>query len=373
MARGLVNRAPTISVVGGWGQATKAFVKREKAVTSISGKLVKAHPAPRIIQGRSLDVKVATGPFTWAFGKQVAKAYNPQGLFLYAGSRSSEEVGYFFDNAPAKCGLGQWYAVDCKRWDRSVGPTPLAMLWQEYKACGASKECLEALKGRNRKRFGVTSKGWKFSRVGQVASGDGDTSAGNSRLHLVMLEACSSVNAAVVAGDDCLVHTSNIDIVLSQYRLGGFEPVLANEIDFCSAVFWPTEAGSVLGPKIGRVLGKTFYCLRRFDDYRPWLRGVCLSLRNMCSFVPILRALVPRLLSLCGSGKVWRDQDHDYKIHATSSHEVVEETWAVFQDRYGLDESDACDLELQIATMQLGDELCDIRWTQIVERDIIGV
>jgi hypothetical protein len=390
-AKGLVERASSTSVLDGHGQTIKAFVKREKAVTSINHTLVKSNPAPRIIQGRSVDVKIATGPFTWAYGKRLSAVYNSDGLFMYTGGASAEEIGRFKELAVERVvtaydgpltkdefrALLRWVAVDCKRWDRSVGPDPLRKLNQEYREVGAPKECLIALKGRHGKRFAVSSRGWHFTRTAQVSSGDGDTSGGNTRVHLVMLEASDDALAAMASGDDalCLVITGTEESLCDHYRKGGFTPVLAKEVDFCSSIFWPTSDGLVLGPKIGRVLGKTFYCMNRFDsgDYLPWLRGVCLSLRTTCSYVPILRVLVPRLLSLCGRGKVWRESAHEYKNWASTSHSCIEQTWDFVMDRYGLDESDIEDMENEIAQVTIGQSLEGDRWVALVQRDIVGV
>jgi len=351
----------------------KAFVKREKAITSINGIPTKVGAAPRIIQGRSVEVKIATGPFTWAFGKRIAEIYNSDGYFLYAGSRSGEEIGEFFDKIPGLFGSGRWWAVDARRWDRSVGPSPMALLFDEYRDSGAPTDCLEALAGRDKVRKGTSSRGWHYTRRAQVSSGDGDTSAGNTRAHLVLLEACEAVKAAIAHGDDAVIFADDIEPVLQQYQVGDFVPVLADEVDFCSSLFWPTPDGSVLGPKVGRVLGKTFHCAKRFDpDYLPWLRGVCLSLRTSCSFVPILRILIPRLLLLCGEGKVWRDDHHDYKSLAIASHDVCDETWTLFYQRYGLHESDVLNMEEELSGLTIGTTLLGDRWTSLVERDIVG-
>jgi hypothetical protein len=377
-ARGLIARDPSTSVLGGHGQEIKAFVKREKAVTAIRDTPIKKSPAPRIIQGRSVDVKIATGPFTWAYGKRLAIAYGPDQNYLYAGGRTAEEIGRFFEELPRRWGnmpFLHWIAVDCSRWDRSVGPTPMACLYDEYKNCGAPKDCLIALKGRDGKRKARSAGGWRFTRRAQVASGDGDTSGGNSRVHLVMLESCHAVCGAIVHGDDAVIYTDDPETVLRHYRQGGFDPVMAPEIDFCSGLFWPTSDGPVLGPKIGRVLAKTFHSVHFFEsgNYIPWLRGVCLSLRNSCSFIPILRALIPRLLYLCGEGKVWRDDAHHYKSMASTSHSIVEETWNFMLERYGLDEADVASMEIEIRGLTIGSLLEGERWVALVHRDIVGI
>jgi len=335
----------------------KAFVKREKRISKVGTVRTKKSFAPRLIQGRSVSVKVATGPFTWAYGKALMRVYGLDGYFMYAGGRSAEEIGAFKDRISwqfreTAC---EWFAVDCKRWDRSVGPTPLRLLSREYASVGAPRECLLALADRGGVRRGVTQGGIKFKRVGQVSSGDGDTSGGNSRLHLILLEQCCC--AAIVSGDDALVFTDNIENVLDHYRQGDFTPIVnTKEVDFCSSLFYPTPEGSVMGPKIGRVLGKTFHSMHRSSngDYMPWLRGVCLSMKHTCTYVPILRVLVPRLLELSGEGKVLRDHGHQYKSMAVQSHDVCEETWEFMYERYGLGESDVLAIETKLRTVELG-------------------
>jgi hypothetical protein len=335
----------------------KAFVKREKRISRIGAVPTKESFAPRLIQGRSVSVKVATGPFTWAYGKALMRTYGLDGDFMYAGGRSAEEIGSFKDRISwqyreTAC---EWFAIDCKRWDRSVGPTPLRLLNQEYAFLGAPRECLLAFADRGDVRTGVTQGGIKYKRTGQVSSGDGDTSGGNSRIHLVLLEQLAK--AAIVSGDDALVFTDDINGILNLYRQGDFTPIVnTKEVDFCSSLFYPTTDGSVMGPKIGRVIGKTFHSMHKSSngDYMPWLRGVCLSMKHTCSYVPILRVLIPRLLEISGEGKVWRDHGHQYKSMAVQSHDVCDETWEFMYERYGLGESDVLAIESKLRTVELG-------------------
>lgn len=372
-ARGQVENA-NVSVPTRNDLVIKAFVKREKRVSEVCGIATKLSFVPRLIQGRSVNVKVATGPFTWAYGKALARVYNLDGHYLYTGGRSAEEIGNFYDRIEHQYrGLGyEWKAIDCKRWDRTVGPRPMFLLKREYAKVGAGRDVLLTFANRHSKRYGVTQGGIRFVRTSQVSSGDGDTSAGNSRIHLVLLEACQCVKAAMVSGDDALVFTKNISGVEDCYRSGGFTPVVnIREIDFCSGLFYPTSSGTVLGPKIGRVLGKTFHSMYKSPngDYMPWLRGVCLSMKMSCTFVPILRVLIPRLLELAGSGKVYREHSHQYKSLAVTSHEVCEETWSFMIERYDLDETDILAIESELQTAELG-------WTynpaliSIIERDL---
>jgi hypothetical protein len=371
-ARGKIQTAPTIAAPNKRDQLMQAFVKRELAVSKIATTPTKVDPVPRIIQGRSVAIKVATGRFTWAYGKALRTVYPTDSLYVYGGGCSSEDIGQAFDRiaVSGEAGAGKWYAFDCKRFDRTVGPAPMACLYDEYKACGAPRDCLAALAGRDGERVGSTRNGILFSRIAQVSSGDGDTTCGNSRIHLVLLEACPVVGAAIVMGDDAVVWTDNPGAVCDAYRAGGLEPKVSPDLDFCSALFWPTEEGSVLGPKIGRLLGKTFHAMNKMDGgYQPWLRGVCLGLLTSCSHVPILRVLVPHMLGLAGQGPVHRPDDYRYKLRSEQMHVACPTTWEFTQLRYGLSESDVISMEQEVSQLSLGQALTGERWIDLVRRD----
>lgn len=372
-ARGLINAAPTVAAVEASDRPMQAFVKRELAVESVQGQPLKLDPVPRIIQGRSLPIKVATGPWTWRFGKALRTTYPASGSFVYGGGCSSEELGEVIDRVT--CQLtddgGAWVAFDCKRFDRTVGPTPMRMLYREYVQCGAPTDCLAALAGRDGVRRGSTRNGIRYSRHAQVSSGDGDTTAGNSRIHLVLLEACPSVQAAIVMGDDAVVWTSDASEVATAYRQGGFEPKVSADLDFCSSLFWPSDQGTTLGPKIGRLIGKTFHSMNKIEgSYLRWLRGVCLGLDLSCSHVPILRVLIPHMLSLCGDGPVLRSDDFEYKTRSTERRCTTESTWDYMFERYSLSESDVLDMEAEILRVDIGSVLVGQHWVDLVQRDV---
>jgi len=358
-----------------------AFVKRELAVFSIDGCQVKEVLKPRLIQGRRPVVRLATGPSTWAYGKALADAYHyAWSRLVYAGGMTAEGIGDWYARMTqqlchAVAGrMPVWVSIDCTRWDSTVGPTPMSLLYGEYTRAGFTDDALHALKGRDGTRKGRTAGGIKYKVTATVASGDGDTSAGNSRLHLVMLESCPAVLAGAVMGDDSLIYTRDVEAVLEHYRKGGMQPELAPDIDFCSQLVWPVGDGKfVLGPKIGRVLSKTFQCRHLMPGrYLGWLRGVCIGMNCSASFVPILRVLVPRLEQLSGHSRVVDVDDYPEKIRASQRHEVSDETWEFFFVRYGVSKVRALELESQIARMELGDVLRASEFKGFVTRDIIG-
>jgi len=384
LSKGLVQRHPSNYVIDRKALVIKAFVKVEKHVAIVGTHIVKPNRVPRLIQGRSLAVKVATGPFTHSYGKTMMSCYGVDSDYVYTSGMSSEDIGLLFTTIPQRVvresnafsnNLKEpcWHAIDCKRFDRSVGPSPLLLLYQEYKRCGAPKDCLLAYKNRHKRQFGATRNGIRYARTAQVNSGDGDTSAGNSRMHLVMLEACPHVYGCLVHGDDAVILTNDIESVMAWYVLHDFVPVLAPDIDFCSSLFWPTADGIVLGPKVGRVLAKSFQSMRKFHEYEPWIRGVMLSTRFSWSFIPILRAINERFLHLLGDGKVQRDCDHVYKSRAVGEHECCTDTFAFFEERYSLSENEVLALEESIRnSLNIGDVLKDPAYLQIVKRDVLG-
>ena len=374
IAKSLVKRARSVANLDRRQLKLKSFVKVEKHIVSVGTKIVKSDRVPRLIQGRSLCVKIDTGPFTSSYGKMMMLVYGPSGNFVYTSGLSAETIGDCFTHIPIRIKHkgARWYAIDCKRFDRSVGPSPLHELYLEYKKCGAPVECLNAFANRHKEQFGATRNGIRYTRRAQVNSGDGDTSAGNSRIHLVLLESCPHAYGALVHGDDAVILTDDIEAVMDWYRKGDLVPVLAPEIDFCSGLFYPTNNGIVLGPKIGRVLAKGFQSMRKFESYRPWLRGVLLSIRNSSSFVPILRVLVETMLKRVGVGKVFRESNFKYKSLANSSHECSEETFAFFEKRYGISENGVLFYESMIRnTFRIGDILDDPVFLTLVERDVL--
>lgn len=374
-ARGLLTHASSIGPSEGSALTIKAFIKREKHIESVDGQTTKTDRVPRLIQGRSLSVKIDTGPFTWRYGQKLKQVYGAESNFVYGGGMSAEQIGDCYEMIPLRAAVqgAGWHAIDCKRFDRSIGPSPLLQLYLEYKKIGAPLETLLAFSNRHGVQSGKTQNGIRYKRRAEVNSGDGDTSAGNSRIHLVLLESCPDVYGAIVHGDDAVIYTDNILAVCEWYRGGDLDPVLAPDIDFCSGLFYPTADGVVLGPKIGRVIAKTFQALNKFEDYDPWLRGVLLSIRSSCSFVPILRVIVETLLERVGHGKVYRKKSYEYKSMANRCHECSHDTFVFFEKRYGLSEADCYFYEAMLkSTLEIGMVLTDQVFIDLVYRDVIG-
>jgi len=244
----------------------------------------------------------------------------------------------------------------------------------------------------------------------QVQSGDGDTTSGNSCTHikadlslvstaaLVRLEPShaditamdtTSAHAAlrtgfhdtsqefrsIVLGDDgvkiatpdFLDNVGGAEGLKGHWFKHGFRDIdvsfsSINCAEFCSSRFWPTmdKPYRVLGPKIGRVLAKTFYVKYPLPrkKHLGWLLAVCIGMRDSVMHVPILRVVIPRLIELTTTAGAVAidltelDRHFDHKIKAERAHRASDETWDMVDELYGITKQEVLALEDEIQGLQ---------------------
>lgn len=414
-----------------------AFIKREWKplhVDRASGDY-KTVGDPRVIQGRSDKFKVAMGPWMWTYGKQLRSAWHWKNgsVINCASGQTAEAVGAWFHAAITQIVQPVCIVQDVPRWDSQVSPPAKAKLLDTYIRLGAPQNVikirsLESLQGRFRQ-------GTRYTTVGQVQSGDGDTSVGNDDIHgsgdlaLACLTALEYVeknisdhgvdeltgltsveynkatrdelkkSARRALVDNMLtnvvsqhVNTSNLRVTVlgddgskvfsREYfdRIGGlkgykawweslgfsdtdFAIVTPDEMEFCSSRFWPVvtdgQPSRVLGPKIGRMLSKTFYVKSEIPDklHEAWLKSVCVGVEKDVSFIPILRVVVKTLLRLTSAAPDlpmsyfarYGVKDFEEKVRANSPHEVCDDTWCLMETLYGCTKSEVLEVERLIA------------------------
>jgi hypothetical protein len=153
----------------------------------------------------------------------------------------------------------------------------------------------------------------------------------------------------------------------------GFSPVLTTgdhpfDGDFCSGLFWPCsdrdgKNAIVHGSKPGRVLVKGFWCIQA--DARPlaWARGVALGMRHDTHHIPVVRALVRRVLQLT-EGVQAVVVRNEFKFHASQSYEANNDTFYCFHRRYGLSPDHVAQLEDTIEQLPLHSRW----WHPLLER-----
>lgn len=386
----------------------EAFIKREWKPVHIDKILDVSQKMgdPRVIQGRSANFKVAMGPWMWSFGKQLSSAWHPSGdsIISVASGVSAEMVGAWLcatmDELPNPVIIDS----DVPRWDAQVCPAAKTQLCATYDALGAPSNVLKIrstvhLGGRFRK-------GTSYTTTGQVQSGDGDTSAGNCQIHgcvdLGFLISCilrdheanippgwiveeqieilrqklrtqTSMKTIVLGDDGVKVFSGEFWEACGRLYplwwedhgfLGTkFSTRTIFSVEFCSSRFWPIDIGHLetycLGPKIGRVLAKTFYVKDEIPEreHYAWLRAVCKSIQYDVSFVPILRAVVARLLELTEGTQdrilgSWPTEVSRFEqIHAATGHDVCDRTWDMMEELYGMSKEAIIEVEGHVANM----------------------
>ena len=113
-----------------------------------------------------------------------------------------------------------------------------------------------------------------------------------------------------------------------------------HEVEFCSSLFWPTNDGFVLGPKIGRRLPKIGFSLRKLSEGQ--VKGMMLGCSKEMRHIPVLREYVKYCLRQLKSVKkeFYSDFDAKYKVRSTLNHEYCADTELFFKMRYNLDVND---------------------------------
>ena len=327
----------------------KAFIKRETRVHKVGWHRVKKMAIPRLIQGESDEIQANVNKWFYYYSAALKEAYKPDGDYVFASGLSAEQIGEWYD---AQIALGRTiHAYDTTRWDGHVTGDMLDELANVYKACGAPESLLKLAFRRHGKQQGFAQNCIEYEADDQMKSGQGDTTPGNSGPHLVIGESCPDIDAMMVQGDDALVATEFTKRVIAYYARANFTANEPKMLDFCSMLPWPTlGGGTVFGPKIGRIIGKTFHSKNAggIKKQKEWLRGVCLGLWRSCNHIPVLRILIPLILIQVGKGKVKFEDKHEYKSRASGCHHVCENTWNYIHKRYDLTESEVRKLEDQI-------------------------
>jgi len=305
----------------------RSFVKVERIPTQLES-LIDKLKVPRLIQGRSDVAKVIAGPWLSKFGKALGQLDTT--TVTYGGGLTIAGLGRWATEAELDSLVP--LAFDGKRWDSCMGPGQLAFLRKVYKRAGCPDEVMTFLNARCQEIVGATSKGIKYGRLAQVSSGDPDTSCGNSLINMVgwrfvlaqiLTKETLGSCRVLVMGDDSVVAVPNFVVAKVRarapelwYELGVImeESLFSGDwdiVEFCSGHFWQHDRSRIFGPKPGRVIGKTFWCLHNYNKnkQKKWLRGLCLGLQLISGHVPILGGLVRRLLRLLGPGGALRRRE----------------------------------------------------------------
>jgi len=337
----------------------KAFVKVEKLL--LARDTVVTDKAPRLIQGAVDEYNIEIGPWMYAFSKELTRIWNKDFMFFYPSGASNETIGAW---APTD---QNYYENDFSKFDATIHHNLLEMELYVYRRFGMPTN-KQKLMRKNFPTSGTTPHGVSYMVEGTRKSGDQNTSIGNTMINVLVhayamtligfppsqdLESDRFRYRMIALGDDNLIVSP---VVIAHERVEkiimdlGLVPNIVlkdniNFVEFCSARFWPSETGRVLGPKIGRYLAKIGWMLRppigesrQAKEYR----GTLLSNVDIVNHIPILCEVTRKILDVMREKRFIKDTE--VKRYVFQPHQAVQETWTMIHDLYSISKSDVDDL-----------------------------
>lgn len=287
---------------------TKAFVKREWNLFKRESKR-----DPRCISGKGEDYLAATAPQYYHMMKKLcaefwsdeASILTSQRKFIYTGGLTPDQIGEIVSHYE-KAGY-HFYEGDYSRYD---GHNEFEALDAEFKWYNITDE----LRVQLRKQLltgGGTQSGIRFKHRGKVASGVINTSFGNTIRGFMMVAGWCKMNnitdyVVMQLGDDNVLmfrepidHQSLVDWCTNcGHKLEMVHRPDVDLLEYCSGRFWNTGGTRVLGPKIGRVLSRTFIANdpnMKYDQLGSYVQQVALGMRYY-TWIPVLGHFLWKLM-----------------------------------------------------------------------------
>jgi hypothetical protein len=340
---------------------------------------------PRSIISSSYIRLSRTGPFFYAMGLRMQEAWTGESPILY-GACSCEVLGHWFTYWYFRLGPDIWFLIcDTVRQDANYNKPAIVGERRRWKRLGLQGKALGAV--TQGERFtGLSMNGWMVKVEFRRASGDAQTSVGNTEQNVeVTVYACKTPvrpmiigeNAAgSVSGDD-LGMLSAVEPEIEEFRARaarlGF-PVEASisqnlwDFEFCSKLMYPSMDGFIPAPKLGRMITKFGWKIEKpFEDLRS-VASVCLDDMWHVPFAREFLQTILRILPVTKRRKVIPEAD--YKMHVARRHETSPDVWPFLENRYGLTRADHlhfCELLSQLHTFPV---VISVAWApRILRRD----
>jgi hypothetical protein len=349
----------------------KQFVKRE---LTMKGGSEPQEFDPRSIQANSDRLNVSLGPFVAKATEQLKTAWSTDSRICYTAGMTAEEIGAW----RGQFGSEDVTIIECDetRYDAHQGRYAYQLAWKLCAAMGIDNhgDAAFALTSMEHIR-GWSSHGVVYNVSYTMTSGSPTTSFSNSFLNgtktAFVLERMGFQHfKMLVHGDDSLIvipgHLSapaklRLERKFAQYQHSlGFATKMKiseswSQVEYCSSLFWPTEDGYVLGPKIGKRLPKIGFSLRALKPGE--VKGMLLGLQIEAGFVPVIRVYAKHQLSLMRkqAKQDYTDSRSVYKSLAVERHSCSEETAYFFLERYGVDMAEMETLMSDCLTSNLTD------------------
>lgn len=378
------------------------FVKKEKLYKVTHGQF--AGYNPRCISSMRPKFLVATGPFGHNMKRAMVELLNPQCPVFYTSGHNAATIGHWLERAYATQTADGAYPIfvlcgDLHMLDGHVNKTtehPVNSLYTKLPDAGA-KHLLKVQK----RSSSVTKHGLRLATRSRIQSGRIDTNPADTLIcagMAVYATARSSKSPTVLTitdyseqysekaklrymgtGDDSVMvvrqsdyspdfEKAYVDLEMKvKLRAVPLHKTPAgyiglSQVDYCSALFWPTagpEKGEgksqlVLGPKPGRILARLGWDITGAADINAHMRGLALGLVEDTWHVPFAHEYIMKVLALTNAVKAKPAYDEDsssdgrHKIHVDRRYKTCDQTFLFTLERYGLGQQDLREFVAQL-------------------------
>jgi hypothetical protein len=233
---------------------TKLFLKNE-ATTSDS-------KFARCISATTADITSRIGVWINPLSKLLAERLNNDSKIFFPLSSHGEIIADYLST------FTNYLMNDFSSFDGTQSIRALALVYKFYELCGVPIDVVDIMRRDLHDIEVKTSQGIEFVAGGFRFSGRSDTLLGNTILNIIIMHhACGGhLTKFIVKGDDSVIETDHIlDLkgVKETIESLGFKAKLSyttvENVEFCSKLLVPVANGWAMGPKIGRILAKTFW------------------------------------------------------------------------------------------------------------------
>jgi hypothetical protein len=322
----------------------------------------------RVVSAFKPSLVVTMGPVDWTIGKRLREALpvvpGSPAAWINGREADAESFGALFDAAIASTG-GKYRVLwgDQSRFESAVGKgsgdacDKIAQLTNPSSGYLYCQKQLRTFRGRGQ-RHPVT-----WTAKDKLGSGLSKTSYHSlSRNALGCIYTFGTpewgVRMYMWNGDDWLLimfwdSDDEPDLEMYARRMSslGFTTSMEcgtdlTKVEFCQLIPYPTEEGTVWGPKIGRVLSRLPYATSASRDDPA---GVATGMLVSCGHIPFLREYLQHVQCLAPTVKA---VDYEYHVAASRTHTASDATWAFINERYGLDRDDLAEFRSRLRAVE---------------------
>ena len=290
---------------------------------------------PRVIGATGVYFNYVIGRWIVPMTELLAKYFNQSHKFFLPLDSSGETIATYITE------FKFLFENDFSSFDGTQISSWLKRIFGYYKLMGMDDEGLRCLH-LNLTKIPIRWRAYFFKIIVSNfrVSGNSDTLLGNTLLNLdlMILATGGALSRMIIKGDDsvCDFHPSLLPQVESFLLRAGFKAKIKqstlNNVEFCSKLVVPVVGGYALGPKIGRILAKTFWCKHSeltIEEMQVQFYGIIKGLQHDIAHVPILNQLPY-------SSETLLLENFQYQSHNADLHEMSDETIKYYAERYSI-------------------------------------